>query len=105
MVNDYKNLLAVWLQDAHTEHMNWFSPEDFPGFETLFSAIDERKPYPVCKDLKRALNRKVNPAGEDDIAIGDIGNLLKYSENTSELTFNAYLFGYIRGLQVRKEEI
>ncbi|MCI8647895.1 MAG: AAA family ATPase [Firmicutes bacterium] len=41
-MKDHKNLLAAWLQNEHTEHMSRFSPEDFPGFEKLFSAIYER---------------------------------------------------------------
>lgn len=46
-MQDHKNLLASWLQGEHTEHMSRFSPEDFSGFEKLFSAIYER----VCKSI------------------------------------------------------
>lgn len=64
---------------------------------------EEKKPYPICEDLQKVLNGEVNPAGEEDITIGDVENLINHSLDTTELAFKAYLFGYTRGLQAGRD--
>lgn len=78
--------------------MNIIKPVD------TWKSEEEKKPYPICEELQRVLDGKVDPEGENDITIGDAENLIKHSSNVTKLAFNAYLFGYIRGMRAGKQD-